>query len=487
MIKTIGFILSFAIIFASCTTKHKGTSTTAQTVPTYERAPSSLEDFEVVTDATTTKDLRSLNVAFASAQLVLFEKAKADVKRRMNQILKRSAAAAALMNDFDRKLDTYFDSNGNLLPGTNFNLQGEQIYTKLQNTRELVELVEARMITVYAHLWKLYLYPERAGISKARAARVKERAKQMLEYVHSEVNSYMSDIRVVGMIRMSHHIDELAAALSSDIRTADPVYTELQNIVAKIQVNENDISTLSYDDFIDVMKNFRDLEYEKEMRDRENSRTPQSNILVTGFKNETGSTFGANKWVLTFDDGPHKTQTQIIAAALKAQGAKGDFFWLSKLVKTYPSIAKEIYDGGYGIASHSVDHSNLPKLSVAEIKKQVSGSRDTIEEQLHNKGASSYKMKDFRCPYGACWAPKSKNVQQAMVDAGLRHVYWTVDTMDWQDKNTQSVLARTLKQMKAAGKGVILFHDIHPVAGNVLPLLFKDKYVQDNKLEFLSL
>lgn len=76
MIKTIGFILSFAIIFASCTTKHKGTSTTAQTVPTYERAPSSLEDFEVVTDATTTKDLRSLNVAFASAQLVLFEKAK---------------------------------------------------------------------------------------------------------------------------------------------------------------------------------------------------------------------------------------------------------------------------------------------------------------------------------------------------------------------------------------------------------------------------
>ena len=47
-------------------------------------------------------------------------------------------------------------------------------------------------------------------------------------------------------------------------------------------------------------------------------------------------------------------------------------------------------------------------------------------------------------------------------DLGMIHVFWNVDTLDWQDKDPDSVVARAQKQMKAAGHGVILFHDIHP-------------------------
>ena len=44
----------------------------------------------------------------------------------------------------------------------------------------------------------------------------------------------------------------------------------------------------------------------------------------------------------------------------------------------------------------------------------------------------------------------------------MLHVFWNVDTLDWQDKDPASILARAKKQMQANGHGVILFHDIHP-------------------------
>ena len=62
-------------------------------------------------------------------------------------------------------------------------------------------------------------------------------------------------------------------------------------------------------------------------------------------------------------------------------------------------------------------------------------------------------------------------VRQDIANAGMVHVFWNVDTLDWQDKNPQSILARTLKQMSAYKGGVILFHDIHSqsvIASNLL-------------------
>jgi len=45
----------------------------------------------------------------------------------------------------------------------------------------------------------------------------------------------------------------------------------------------------------------------------------------------------------------------------------------------------------------------------------------------------------------------------------MLHVFWNVDTLDWQDKNPQSIFNRAVKQMSGTknNAGVILFHDIH--------------------------
>jgi peptidoglycan/xylan/chitin deacetylase (PgdA/CDA1 family) len=481
MIKTIGIYLAIVMAFTACSS---GTKSAAY--PEYERVPASIVEFEVASDEQTLKDIRALNTALAANRTTEIKK---DIDRRMAQILTRTSAGYILMKDFDKQLDAAVAQN------QGFDLHSNSTYLKLQKTRELIEKVEMRMASVYVHLWKLSLGidPFLDKMSATRKTNVQKRALQMISHAHAKLSEFSADARLLGVMNLKNHLEEITDNLSTDInmtpssdreRGNKELYEGLVTTLRGIQAREPEAADLDYNEFIDQMAKVKTADPElKETMERE----PQSNVVVEGFKNKTGSDFGKNKWVLTFDDGPHKEQTKKIAGILESNGLKGEFFWLSKLVKTLPSIAKDIYDKGHGINSHSIDHSNLPKLSTSQVTNQVSGSRDVIEKQLHDKGASSYTMKNFRCPYGACWAPKSAKVQQAIKDAGLTHIYWTVDTLDWQDKNTQSVLNRIIKQMKASGRGIILFHDIHPVAGNVLPILFKDKYVTDNSVQWLTL
>jgi peptidoglycan/xylan/chitin deacetylase (PgdA/CDA1 family) len=65
----------------------------------------------------------------------------------------------------------------------------------------------------------------------------------------------------------------------------------------------------------------------------------------------------------------------------------------------------------------------------------------------------------FRLPYGA--GVSLSSVRGNLVKSCLVHVFWNVDTLDWQDRDPDSIYNRTVTQMKTLGRGVILFHDIH--------------------------
>ena len=53
------------------------------------------------------------------------------------------------------------------------------------------------------------------------------------------------------------------------------------------------------------------------------------------------------------------------------------------------------------------------------------------------------------------------------------HVFWNVDSLDWKDKNPETILARVKKAMAAEKKGIILFHDIHPQSVEASKLVLK--------------
>lgn len=171
--------------------------------------------------------------------------------------------------------------------------------------------------------------------------------------------------------------------------------------------------------------------------------------------NITGRGFPARTWSLTYDDGPGGRTTPQIVDNLKARNIPASFFVLAKQVEALPSTAKKIKDAGFEIASHSYTHAQLTKVGANQLEREIGTSKRVIEDKL------GVQVKQFRLPYGA--GVSVSRVRAKIAEHKMIHVFWNVDTLDWQDKNPQSILARTLKQMKASPKnaGVILFHDIH--------------------------
>lgn len=170
--------------------------------------------------------------------------------------------------------------------------------------------------------------------------------------------------------------------------------------------------------------------------------------------NLSGRTYPANTWSLTFDDGPGKTSPEVLDNLTK-KNIKATFFQLAQQVITFPATANQMKDAGHDMASHSYTHAQLTKVGPAQLDKEITVAKQMLETIL------GVKIKLFRLPYGA--GTGVSTIRNKIAENNMIHVFWTVDTLDWQDKNPQSIYERTLKQMNASSKnaGIILFHDIH--------------------------
>ena len=169
----------------------------------------------------------------------------------------------------------------------------------------------------------------------------------------------------------------------------------------------------------------------------------------------TGNRFPKGKWALTFDDGPHPVHTPGMFNNLKSTGTHGTFFWLTQNIIKYPDLVKQAGAFGFSRASHSYTHQNLPTLKPAALNHEIN---DAMADFAKVVGAPPTL---FRCPYGACGGNGS-NIRQLIAGHGALEIFWNVDTLDWQDKNPESVFQRAKKQVDMLGRGIILFHDIHP-------------------------
>ncbi len=198
------------------------------------------------------------------------------------------------------------------------------------------------------------------------------------------------------------------------------------------------------------------------------SRSPQATEAIEPAANGTGTVTGNHfppqQWALTFDDGPHPTHTQEMYAVLRANGLHGTFCWLSKNIVAYPNIAIEAANYGFSRASHSYTHAQLVKLDAAGLDKEITQAAVDYFKVLGQRPTL------YRCPYGAC-GPSNSAIRQLIAKNNMVQVAWNVDTLDWQDKNPQSVFERAKKQIDVLDHGIILFHDIHPQSVEALKLL----------------
>ncbi|MDR1423385.1 MAG: polysaccharide deacetylase family protein [Azoarcus sp.] len=76
----------------------------------------------------------------------------------------------------------------------------------------------------------------------------------------------------------------------------------------------------------------------------------------------------------------------------------------------------------------------------------------------------------FRPPYGQ----RSAEVLDVFKASGTKTILWNIDTQDWSRKITApEVKDRLISLMLFWRSGIILFHDVHPKAAEILPDVFK--------------
>lgn len=162
---------------------------------------------------------------------------------------------------------------------------------------------------------------------------------------------------------------------------------------------------------------------------------------------EAQKTPSAGTVALTFDDGPHPVYTREILAILKKYNIKATFFVVGVNARKYPDLIKEIHDQGHVIASHSLTHPMLTKLSDTELQKEVATPSVIV------KNINGVQIKCLRYPFGA----SNEHVRTVIRANGMMPVSMGFNSFDYDRPGTQKIIDWVLKN--SYSKQVILLHD----------------------------
>ncbi|GGS70335.1 hypothetical protein GCM10010206_35880 [Streptomyces cinerochromogenes] len=153
------------------------------------------------------------------------------------------------------------------------------------------------------------------------------------------------------------------------------------------------------------------------------------------------------RMVLTFDDGPHPEYTPHILDTLAHYGVRAMFFVCGECVVENKELLARMADEGHVVGNHTWTHPLLTELDRGEIRDEMESTSDAIED------AYGERPQWFRAPYGA-W---NRAAFQLGADMGMEPMAWTVDTTDWSEPGTDTIVDRV--EEGAAPGVVVLSHD----------------------------
>ncbi|MBC9725961.1 polysaccharide deacetylase family protein [Streptomyces sp. TRM68367] len=151
--------------------------------------------------------------------------------------------------------------------------------------------------------------------------------------------------------------------------------------------------------------------------------------------------------VLTFDDGPDPRYTPDILDTLAAYDVRAMFFVCGEMAAGNRDLLARMADEGHVVGNHTWSHPLLTRLTRRQIRSQMERTSEVIEE------AYGDLPQWFRAPYGA-W---NRAAFQLGAELGMEHLAWTVDTLDWTNPGTRTIVHRV--EDGAAPGVVVLSHD----------------------------
>lgn len=356
-------------------------------------------------------------------------------------------------------------------------------YSELLSVRTFVDNFEEEINDLYVNLVMVSAMPEHSSEQKANAQEALAQIGTFLDGIRTDGKELPESLRPMVLSNLTEKQSQLYDLLKA---TRDEIGSQKGMSEAKKVIWDNmillratrraynkDLSNYEVDsevlsaavdeaakdkDFKQFQKDVRlvSKDIKKLMKELRSGRSTSGDVIypaVGPAGNITGRGFPANTWSITYDDGPGARTTPQVLANLKDHGYKATFFVLAQQTLALPTITKSLVDAGMDMASHSYTHAQITKLGPQGRDKEIVQSKAVIEKQ------TGKTVKLFRLPYGAGTGVTA--IRQLIAQHNMVHVFWNVDTLDWQDKNPQSILARSLKQMSAYKGGVVLFHDIH--------------------------
>lgn len=148
---------------------------------------------------------------------------------------------------------------------------------------------------------------------------------------------------------------------------------------------------------------------------------------------------------MTFDDGPSDQTTRLLNF-LKQNDIQVTFFLVGNRMNSYSSIVKRQAAEGHEMGYHSYAHSNQPSLSSSQITSDFNKSNQILKEMTG---------KEF-----TVWrTPGGDYNSRVLSCVPVPHIMWSVDTLDWKNRNSYSVYSAIMNRAKDGS--IILMHDLY--------------------------
>ncbi|TNJ48379.1 glycosyltransferase [Phaeobacter sp. B1627] len=162
------------------------------------------------------------------------------------------------------------------------------------------------------------------------------------------------------------------------------------------------------------------------------------------------------KVVLSFDDGPHPTNTAQVLDSLKATQTPAAFFVTGKSIMDAPDLLKRVIDEGHEVGAHTFSH---PRMD------QISKTRLDLEFSLLDKivaGAAGRKTVIYREPFqrsgGPISAERVRPLEAAMA-RGFQIAGMDIVPRDWEGWSSREITDFVVQEVERGAGNVILLHD----------------------------
>ncbi len=166
---------------------------------------------------------------------------------------------------------------------------------------------------------------------------------------------------------------------------------------------------------------------------------------------------------VTFDDGPG-AYTGRVLDIMEKYGVRCTFFMVGEnLAESKADLLKRAVSLGCQIGSHSRHHAQLSKKSATDAADDVEYVANEIK-----KLTGGYKVTSYRPPYGSY----TKAMVEELSSRGYKGYNWSVDTLDWKNKDSSWVLSQATGSYIHDGD-IILMHDIHKTTVDALEDIVK--------------